>query len=74
MANVKILEARKYPSRRPERLGQLDTLIVYNVDGKPEQTFTAFILGENPPDSAIQTAIRSDLADRQKMLGKSFTV
>lgn len=74
MAAIKIIEARKFPSRRPERLGKLDTLIVYNVDGKAEQTFTTIVPSDAPADSEVQAQIRTDLAERQKLLGRTFTV
>lgn len=74
MATWAVIEFRKIPSLAPARRGQMDSMIVYTVDGKRDQTYVTIVPSATPTDAEISTAIRTDLQHRQTMLGKTGTV
>ena len=74
MAQVSILDSRKFPSRDPLRSGKMDVMIVYMLDGKRDQTHVAFVKADNPTDAEIQAAIRADQAQRDTIKAKTFTI
>lgn len=74
MPQVKIIESRKFPSQREGRVGRMDTLIVYTVDGQRDQTFAAIIHSDTPTDGEITAAIRTDQEQRKTQLGKTLTI
>ena len=74
MATIQIIEARKFPSRRLDRAGRMDTMIVYTVDNKRDQTHVAIINSDTPSDAEIQAQIRQDQQQRDTLKGKTLTV
>ncbi len=74
MAQWQIIEARKFPSINPTRRGLMDTLIIYVLDGKRDQTFTAVLPTAAPTDADIQGAVREDQAHRKALIGKTGSV
>lgn len=72
MAKIKILDMREIPSGDPKRIGKMDRVISYQVDGittdiivLPAETFTEEIL---------KTQIKLKSAEKAKWVGKEFEV
>jgi len=62
---AKIISVISIPSRDPERLGEMDTMITYQVD--PLHTYSVIIPSAHPTESEIMAAVRADYAQRSKI-------
>jgi hypothetical protein len=72
MASVKITFTTHLPSARPERQGQMDTLIMYSVDGGAPDNLT--LPDANPTDAEVQREITEQVKRGQELSSKTFTV
>lgn len=76
MTTVTIIDKREIPSPDPARVGKLDAYITYQVD--PFRTYFVTIpnekLGKPDEDEVITAAIRTDLAERERFMGKTLEV
>ena len=76
MATVKILDKREIPSPDPGRVGKLDAYITYQLD--TFRTYFVIIpnesLGQADEDRVIATAIKTDLAERERFAGREIEV
>ncbi len=70
MAEAKILEVRKVLSTDPARVGKLDSIVVYSIDGSR----TAFIVlsKDAPTEIEISEAVKKEEKSRSAVVGKSF--
>jgi len=62
---AKIISVISIPSREPSRLGEMDTLITYQVD--PLHTYSVIIPESHPSEADIMAAVRADYAQRSKI-------
>lgn len=67
---IKILDMREFPSTDPERVGKFDMIITYQVD--PYRVYLITIKKEEFSEDKIKEAIKKDLAERQKWVGKTI--
>jgi len=72
MAEVKILDVRKIPSMKPDRIGKHDHVVTYQTD--PASTFIVVIPSEEFNESRLREEIRKDQAEREKFVGKTFSI
>jgi flagellar biosynthesis/type III secretory pathway M-ring protein FliF/YscJ len=72
MATITIGYSAHLPSPSPERLGKLDTLVQYSVDGGPPDNVV--IPDPDPSAELVQQAIRDQIAAKRKITGTTFTV
>lgn len=54
----KVIQSIKIPSQDPSRLGKMDRLVTYQVNGLPSR-YTIKVPSENTPQQ-VQTAIKAD--------------
>lgn len=72
MAEIKILEVRKILSADPARIGKMDTIVVYNVDGT--RVHFVMVPKDTPTEADILEAIKKEEKARSAIVGKSFKV
>jgi hypothetical protein len=72
MAKVIITYTAHLPSPRPDRLGQLDTLIQYSVDGNAAEN--VIIPDPDPTPAAVQLAITQQITANKVMRNTTFDV
>ena len=67
---VKIIDIRKIPSIEPGRFGKFDVMVVYQTpDGN---VYTIKIPEESFSEEELKLAIKKDLQERTKWVGKTF--
>ena len=71
---ITILATRVMPSLDPKRMGQSDTMIVYQVAGGQGPPDHVLVPGEKPPQAEILQAIRESIKTRSEVEGKKFTL
>lgn len=69
---VEILDIRTVPSTEPERAGQMDTLVTYQLD--PQHVYMIRIQKEKPSTEEIHRAVREDFAGKQEVIGTRIQV
>ena len=69
---VKLIDLRKFPVTSGPRMGQLDTIVTYQVDN--DQMAMLILAKADPTEADIKTAISKDVEDRSKLIGKTFTL
>lgn len=76
MPKITIVDKREIPSADPARVGKLDAMIVYRLDG-----FRSYLvtlpnekLGGRDEDAVIAAAIKADLAERERFIGKEMEI
>jgi len=62
---AKIISVISIPSREPSRLGEMDTMVTYQVD--PLHTYSVIIPESHPSEADIMAAVRADYAQRSKI-------
>lgn len=74
MAEIEILGRRDVLSRDPQRVGRTDRLILYRVDGQPQQSYWVTVPLEQWSDKAETEAIAK--AERERKAGtlRKFTI
>jgi len=63
---VKIIDARRIPSGKPERVGLFDWAITYQIT--PVETYVVVIQKDPITDEDIKQAIRKDIEVRKKFI------
>ena len=74
MADVTIIDSRLFPSKKPERAGQMARLITYRVGPDPKDTHIVIVESPNPSSPEIQAAIRADTQVRDIHKGMKLTI
>jgi len=69
---VKILDTRRIPSGAPERVGQFDVIITYQID--PLRTYIITLPEEEATEEKIKEAIRKDIEERGKWIGRELEI
>jgi len=69
---VKILDVRVVPSVEPGRIGKIDVLITYQVD--PTHIYMVRLPKEEFTDEKVREAIKKDLEEKRKWVGKELAV
>jgi len=69
---VKILDVRDVPSVEPGRIGKIDVLITYQVD--PTHIYMVRLPKEEFTDEKVKEAIKKDLEEKRKWVGKELAV
>ncbi|MDE1871732.1 MAG: hypothetical protein KGI06_05845 [Candidatus Micrarchaeota archaeon] len=67
----KVIQLIKIPSQDPTRLGKLDALVTYTVNGKGR--FTIKIPSENLNENNLKAAIKADYQKEIKLHTLEFT-
>ena len=71
MANdVTIIETKRIKAVAPERLGKWDRIVYWQIG--PGQVFMTELPDEGFTDQALQAAIKRDLDERAKLVGKKY--
>lgn len=72
MPAIKILDLREIPSADPKRIGKMDKVVSYQIDGKttdlivlPAETFT---------EDRLKAEIKAKSEERAKWVGKEFSM
>jgi hypothetical protein len=74
MADITIVDSRLFPSRKPERAGQMARLITYRVGADAKDTHIVIVESPSPSTPEIQAAIRGDMQIRDVHKLLKFTV
>jgi len=69
---VKVLDVRRAPSLATGRIGQLDTLVTYQIDDGGAHSVS--IPKDAPTAVEIEKAVKDDVASRSKFIGHTFEV
>jgi hypothetical protein len=69
---VKIRKVTAMPSSDPARRGEVNTWIIYEVDGKRTETIT--IPKDKPTETDILNAIKAAEKSRTVITGKTFKI
>jgi hypothetical protein len=69
---VKILDKRDFPSSDPKRIGKFDTVVTYQIDAF--HTYLITLPKETFSDSALAEAIKKDIEERNKWVGKELKI
>lgn len=76
MATVKIVDKREIPSSDAGRVGKYDALITYQIDAF--RTYLITIpnedLGGPDEDEVIKAAIKTDMAEHERWVGKEIEI
>ena len=70
MPTFKVIDVRRIPTPDADRVGQMDTLVTYQLS--PLQTYMVRIPNDKPDAAAIIEAVKKDLDDTQRFVGKEF--
>jgi len=70
--SFQIVDVRKLPSPDPQRLGKEDAIVVYALD--PTHHYTVRIPAEELSEETIRQAVRRDIEERSKWLGKTISL
>lgn len=71
MADIKIIEAHDVPAIEPTRQGQLDKLVLYEIDGARRRLVR--LPANGATKEKIVEAIKRDLAELKALAGHTFT-
>ena len=69
---IEIISHSHFPAVDPARLGKLDTLVIYRVDNKRQDTI--MLPGEIDDVKVIQAKIAEKAKSRGAVVGHKFTV
>jgi len=69
---VTIVDIRDVPATEPGRIGKLDTLVTYQID--PAHVYMIRIPKEEFTEELMKQAIRKDIEEKRKWLGKKLVV
>ncbi len=69
---IEILSHSHFPAADPKRIGQLDTLVIFRVDGKRQDTL--MLPGEVDDVKTLQAKITDRLKTSKSVIGHKFTV
>jgi hypothetical protein len=69
---IVVLDSRKFVTTDPKRLGKMDTIITYQVDGAR----AAFVIlpTDTPSQPEIKAAIEKEEAARAQHVGQTFSI
>jgi hypothetical protein len=70
--DVEILSHSHFPSADVKRVGQMDTLVIYRVDAKRNDSM--ILPGEVDDPKVIQSKIADRLKSAKNVIGHKFTV
>jgi hypothetical protein len=69
---IKILDVREFPSTEPTRVGKFDKIVTYQID--PFRTYLITLPKETFSEEKVKEAIRKDMAEREKWIGKELSM
>ena len=69
---VKIIDTRKIPSGKPDRVGEFDVIVTYEID--PMHTFIITVPEEEATEDNIKKAIKKDMDERGKWVGRELDI
>jgi len=69
---VEIVDIRKVPSVEPDRLGKFDYLVTYRID--PTHVYVIRIPEEKFNEEALKEAIKKDIEERTRWIGKKIAL
>lgn len=69
-AEFKVIDTRRLPSPDPARMGQWDTLVVYELD--PMRRYSVLVPGDPLTKEALVAAVKADLAERGQWQDQTF--
>lgn len=71
-AEITIVDIRDVPATEPGRIGKLDVLVTYQID--PAHVYMIRIPKEEFSEEALREAIRKDIEEKRKWIGKVMKV
>ncbi len=69
---AQIIDVRDIPSTQPGRLGKMDVMVTYQVD--PLHVYMVTLHKEEFSEAALQAAMKKDVDEKRKLIGKTFTL
>jgi len=69
---VKILDVRDFPSTDPTRIGKFDVIVTYQLDAF--RTYLITIPKEQFNEESLKAAIRKELTEKEKWMGKEIKI
>jgi len=69
---VTIIDVRDIPSTEPGRIGKIDVLVTYQID--PAHIYMIRIPKEEFTEERLTEAIRKDVAEKRKWIGRKIPI
>lgn len=67
-AEFQVVDMRRLPSAQPGRLGKHDRLVIWQID--PQTRGVVTVPDETFSEAALQAAVRKDVTERKKWVGR----
>ena len=65
-----VIDVRDLPSADTARMGKWDKIVVYEID--PEHRYSVSVPAETFTEDTLRAAVKADMEDRTKWVGKTL--